>query len=92
MIALQFEQKERPAYAIAFLQRAGLGEIYVRRAGHFVERRYFDLKRCACGEHLDHGELAGPSCEAQPMPSRQCGCGELMDHFALMCASCEVRR
>lgn len=48
---------ERPAFALAFLARCGLGEIVVRRGGRFVERRYFQLPaqhsapcdaRCTC--------------------------------------------
>ena len=31
----------RPAFALAFLARAGLGEIVVRRQGQLIERRYF---------------------------------------------------
>ncbi|GGS06701.1 hypothetical protein [Deinococcus sedimenti] len=33
--------RERPGFALAFLARAGLSEIVVRRAGVLVERRYF---------------------------------------------------
>ena len=32
---------DRPGFTVAFLARAGLGEIVVRRAGKFVSRRYF---------------------------------------------------
>lgn len=34
---------ERPAFALAYLARCGLGEIVVRRAGYLVERRYFQV-------------------------------------------------
>ncbi|ALW89645.1 hypothetical protein [Deinococcus actinosclerus] len=48
--------KARPAHALAFLARAGLGEIVVRRAGHLIERRYYPLPTCTeCRTHVDPG-------------------------------------
>lgn len=47
--------RERPGFALAFLARAGLSEIVVRRGGQLVERRYFtpvpDQEACTalCG-------------------------------------------
>ncbi|WP_293914259.1 hypothetical protein [Deinococcus sp.] len=40
----------RPAFALASLSRAGLGEIVVRKAGKFVSRQYFPSTVCLdCG-------------------------------------------
>ncbi|MFD1734620.1 hypothetical protein ACFSC4_29980, partial [Deinococcus malanensis] len=59
-VSIRMSVIERPAYALAHLHRRDQGEIVIRQHGFFVERRYFDLARCACTHPMDHGDLLCP--------------------------------